>query len=75
MTTPAILPRSERCSISNEPMAVADAPSEMKTIEKPRTKATDIVTALRRAPAGATTTPPLPVPRISSSVTPDTNDR
>jgi hypothetical protein len=37
ITTPAIFPRRERCSISNDPMAVADAPREMKTSEKPIT--------------------------------------
>jgi hypothetical protein len=47
----------------------------MKTSEKPRTNATDMMTALRRAPAGATEAAPPAVPRISSSVTPDTNDR
>ena len=55
-------------------MAVAEAPSEMKTMEKPSTKASDMMTARRFAPAAARP-PTAPVPRISSSVTPDTNER
>ena len=73
ITTPAILPITESHFIRNPPTAVADAPSEMNTSEKPRTKATDEMSALRRAPgAGDASVVP---PRISSSVTPDTNDR
>ncbi len=75
MTTPAILPRSDRCSISTTPMAVAEAPSEMKTSEKPSTKASDMMTALRRDAGRRADGAPVPVPRISSSVTPDTKDR
>ena len=71
--TPAILPSSDRCSISSVPMAVADAPSEMKTSEKPRTKASDMMTARRFVPEDASAAA-APVPRISSSVTPDTNE-
>ena len=73
--TPAILPSSCRCSISSVPMAVADAPSEMKTMEKPSTKASDMMTARRRFVPEDASAAAAPGARISSSVTPDTNER
>src|SRR5688500_13834642 len=54
-------------------MAVAEAPSEMKTIEKPSTKASDIMTARRFALAEVRAAA-APAPRISSRVTPETNE-
>ena len=63
-------------------MALAAAPSATKTSENPRMKASDERTTCRRAAgdvATATPTPPLPatapVPRISSSDSPEMYER
>ena len=64
---------NERGAMSSAPMAVADAPSPMKTREKPSTNASDITSA-RRFTAGDAPWD-VPVPRISSRLTPDTNER
>ena len=55
-------------------MALAAAPSEMNTNEKPRTKKSDAMTTRRRDAAIAAAPAP-PVPCISSSVTPEMYDR
>ena len=67
--TPAILLKSGSRENRNLPTAVADAPSATNTIEKPRTKASEVrktCGARRRARAAS--------PRISSSDTPETNE-
>jgi hypothetical protein len=68
MMAPAMRPRTVSRDIRNWPIALADAPSEMKTSEKPRMKASeDMITRLR---TGAATTA-VPVPRNSSSDSPE----
>src|SRR4051812_24590452 len=53
-------------------MALADAPNEMNTSEKPRMKASEeMITRLRTGAASAT----VPVPRISSSESPEIYER
>src|SRR5262245_11022955 len=56
-------------------MAVAEAPSMMNTMEKSMTKASDMMTARRRFVSEDVTAAAAPAPRVSSSGTPDTNER